>query len=189
MAMDQEKQKVYRRAYYQSHKEERKQYSKAYRKSHKEQRNAYNRAWRKANPEKVKLSEIARSDKNKIRWTAYRKSNPAKIRGYRKTYIKGHLTKLREKNRKHRALKRTLQVQTINEKIIYLRDGWICQICKKRVDKRFKYPNPMCASLDHIMPLSKGGTHIYANVQLAHFACNSGKCAKVLPQGEQMRLF
>ena len=36
-----------------------------------------------------------------------------------------------------------------------------------------KYP-----TVDHIVPLSKGGTHTWNNVQLAHMACNSGKCDK-----------
>ena len=59
------------------------------------------------------------------------------------------------------------------------RDKGICQICGKPVDDtdikkghiRRNYP-----TLDHIVPLSKGGTHTWNNVQLAHMGCNAGKC-------------
>lgn len=37
-----------------------------------------------------------------------------------------------------------------------------------------------CATIDHIIPLSKGGTHTYNNVQLAHYICNSKKSDKIL---------
>jgi 5-methylcytosine-specific restriction endonuclease McrA len=38
-----------------------------------------------------------------------------------------------------------------------------------------KAPDPMSPSLDHILPLSKGGTHEPRNVQLAHLGCNVRK--------------
>lgn len=58
----------------------------------------------------------------------------------------------------------------------------VCQICGRKVDwhdikdghVRRDYP-----SVDHIVPLSKGGTHTWGNVQLAHMACNAGKRDKV----------
>lgn len=34
-------------------------------------------------------------------------------------------------------------------------------------------------SIDHIMPISKGGLHEWKNIQLAHFACNSKKGDRV----------
>lgn len=36
----------------------------------------------------------------------------------------------------------------------------------------------MGASLDHIIPLSRGGHHTADNVQAAHLACNHRKGAK-----------
>jgi len=58
---------------------------------------------------------------------------------------------------------------------IYRRDDWVCQICKKPVDKTLSFPNPYCASLDHILPLSRGGSHESTNVQLTHLSCNTSK--------------
>ncbi|MCK4818291.1 HNH endonuclease [bacterium] len=59
-----------------------------------------------------------------------------------------------------------------NVQEIYERDRWKCGICFKKVNKNLKYPNPMSASLDHIVPLALGGTHTRDNVQLAHLKCN-----------------
>ena len=52
------------------------------------------------------------------------------------------------------------------------RDGWVCNICGLNVDKNLNYPDPMSASLDHIIPLSKGGLHIENNVHISHLRCN-----------------
>jgi len=54
---------------------------------------------------------------------------------------------------------------------IYERDGWQCGICQQHVE-------PADATLDHIIPLSRGGPHTRANVQLAHRRCNSRKGAR-----------
>ncbi len=55
---------------------------------------------------------------------------------------------------------------------VYARDKWICQLCGRPVNPRLRYPNPMSASLDHIVPISRGGEHNMSNVQLAHWSCN-----------------
>lgn len=63
---------------------------------------------------------------------------------------------------------------------IFERDGWICQICFTLVDKMLIKPNLKSKSLDHIIPVAKGGTHTRSNVQLAHLECNLYKSDKVV---------
>lgn len=58
---------------------------------------------------------------------------------------------------------------------IFARDNWICQLCGWFVLQEDTWPHPMSASLDHVVPLSRGGTHEPANVQLAHLRCNIRK--------------
>lgn len=65
---------------------------------------------------------------------------------------------------------------------------WICQLCGQKVNKKLKFPNPMSPSLDHIIPLSKGGAHIESNCQLAHLSCNKKKNSAPAPLGEQIRI-
>jgi 5-methylcytosine-specific restriction endonuclease McrA len=60
---------------------------------------------------------------------------------------------------------------------VYKRDGWLCGICGAEVDPAVLHPDPMSASLDHVVPLSKGGDHTRENSVLAHLICNIRKSA------------
>ncbi len=66
------------------------------------------------------------------------------------------------------------------------RDGWKCAICKSPIPSNAKHPHPRSASIDHIIPVVKGGMHIRANVQLAHLQCNRQK--SWTGTGDQLRL-
>jgi len=52
---------------------------------------------------------------------------------------------------------------------------WRCHLCGEKVDRDLTWPDPASASLDHVRPISKGGTHTYFNVRLAHLMCNQRK--------------
>lgn len=61
----------------------------------------------------------------------------------------------------------------INWQALWLRDGGICHLCRKKV----KYVpgnaiNPMGGTIDHLIPLTPDGTHTWSNVALAHRRCN-----------------
>lgn len=71
--------------------------------------------------------------------------------------------------------------EPVKPKAVFERDGWICGICSKPVDKNVKFPDRRSASLDHIVPLVKGGDHSYENVQCAHLNCNQSKAARYEP--------
>jgi 5-methylcytosine-specific restriction endonuclease McrA len=63
---------------------------------------------------------------------------------------------------------------------IFERDGWTCGICREPVDRSLVYPDPQCASLDHIIPWSAGGAHVAENVHCTHLRCNLKKSSKPL---------
>lgn len=71
------------------------------------------------------------------------------------------------------------------EKVIEKYNG-ICQLCGKpinRNDIQNKHIGKRYPTVDHIKPLSRGGTHTWDNVQLAHMSCNSSKCDKYVING------
>lgn len=52
------------------------------------------------------------------------------------------------------------------------RDGWVCGICAHGVDRAARPRTAGSASMDHIIPLARGGLHTEDNLQLAHYLCN-----------------
>jgi len=80
---------------------------------------------------------------------------------------------------KRRALKALTPAADIAPRDIYERDGWRCGLCGESIDPLAAWPDQLSASLDHIIPLSKGGHHIPGNVQAAHLSCNVRKGDRV----------
>jgi hypothetical protein len=89
---------------------------------------------------------------------------------------------------KHRLQMKEIESERYTPTEIAERDGWRCQLCRKPVNRRKRWPDPLSASIDHIVPITKGGTDVRANVQLAHLRCNISKGNRVRPDGEQLRL-
>ncbi len=62
-----------------------------------------------------------------------------------------------------------------------LKTQTVCGICGKPVDFSFKYPHPLSPTVDHIVPVSKGGhPSDISNLQLAHRCCNREKSDKLV---------
>lgn len=74
-----------------------------------------------------------------------------------------------------RARKRGVDAEKVVSLRVFERDGWLCGICGELVDSAVKWPDSMSPSLDHIVPLSRGGAHTYENTRLAHVSCNVSK--------------
>ena len=67
-----------------------------------------------------------------------------------------------------------------NKKKIYATQT-VCALCGKPVDKTLKWPHPLSKSVDHIIPVSKGGhPSDIQNLQLAHLCCNGEKSSKMI---------
>ena len=55
----------------------------------------------------------------------------------------------------------------------------VCAICGRPVNFDLKFPDPWSPTVDHIIPISKGGSPAdMANMQLAHLQCNRLKASK-----------
>lgn len=89
-------------------------------------------------------------------------------------------------NKRHEVRQRRMAAAMIDKDIsldaLYKRDGGICHICGKpcRLDDYVISEDAFIAgnwypSIDHVVPLSKGGEHSWSNVALAHRYCNSIK--------------
>lgn len=84
--------------------------------------------------------------------------------------------------RRRKARLRNAQSEPYTLTEIAVRDRRMCGLCRKRVAMLKSVPHPKAPTIDHIVPLADGGDDLRANVQLAHFMCNSRKSAGGMQQ-------
>lgn len=58
---------------------------------------------------------------------------------------------------------------------VFQRDGWWCHICGELTDWTVPRTHPRGATIDHVVPLTKGGLDELGNVATAHHQCNISK--------------
>lgn len=151
-----------------------------------------NRRWReehpdaaaeyyKANRERVAENGRRRRTENADQVAAtskaWRAANKEKVNAAARRWQKEHPEKGREIAARRRARKRAAKADKVDLALMW-GDGR-CGLCRQPVDPDLQYPEPMSKSIDHIVPLARGGTHEQANVQLAHLVCNNRKGARV----------
>lgn len=165
-----------------------------YRAQNKEQIKQREREYRKRNQDRIREREArykaknaeTLSEKRKAHYAAnreamiqrskaYRLQHPETVKAYDKQYARDNPDKIHAKGAKRRAVFRNAYVEPISREKVYERDNGICGLCGEKIELRYTAPHPKSLSLDHIVPLTKGGAHIYENVQIAHYGCNSRK--------------
>lgn len=77
-----------------------------------------------------------------------------------------------KKERRRRAAF-TPESWTISLDKLYERDGGMCWICGEPCDYETDRNGDLYPSIDHIVPISKGGKDTWDNIRLAHRICNS----------------
>lgn len=61
--------------------------------------------------------------------------------------------------------------------VIAAREGYRCWLCERKIDRRLKHPHPRSLSLDHYIPVTKGGSDDPNNLRPAHLICNVRRAA------------
>lgn len=85
----------------------------------------------------------------------------------------------REYRRRERRRLRGGWLGTASRRAVWERDRWRCGLCRDSIDPTLAYPHDYSKSIDHIMPLSLGGSHDMTNLQAAHLICNVRKNNRV----------
>ncbi len=71
----------------------------------------------------------------------------------------------------------------MNAHSVALRDGWVCWLCDGPVDPAAPVGSAGHATVDHVVPRSRGGSNDPSNLRLAHRRCNMAR-ANHLPELE-----
>lgn len=66
-------------------------------------------------------------------------------------------------------------LEVVDPDVVLERDGWRCHLCGGKIRRRLSGLHRLGPTIDHLVPLSQGGEHSYANVAAAHRACNSAR--------------
>lgn len=88
-------------------------------------------------------------------------------------YFKNNPLKKRESEGRRRARKLATTTAPVDYRVITERDRMVCHICLECVDAADLH-------FDHVIPLSKGGTHTMENIKVSHALCNLRKSDSLL---------
>lgn len=181
---NQEKVKAYRKVYYADNREtilektaawrddnrqHTRDYASQYRNDNPEAALEATRKWRENNPDKVQQYQ-----------QEYNKNNRNSLQDYQRTYRRENPEFHRAANHRRRAREKDAFVEDVDRVAVFERDGWICQGCGIECPKDAVWPAKNFPTLEHIIPISKGGEHSYANTELLCLSCNSSKKDKQL---------
>lgn len=136
-------------------------YFREYQEANRERLREQNRLYREQNREKKAIADR--------RWRlANKERKAASSRAWALAHPERRLEAARRSKYKRRAALLSKVIETVDRDLIFVRDHGTCGICHKRVGQKE-------ISLDHIVPLSRGGDHSYQNIQLAHLICNKSR--------------
>ncbi len=144
-------------------------------------------SWNKANPDTVSerkkqrhanMTPQEKDHRNHLPRIYYSK-NPEKIREYHAQYAKDNPAKMKEINAKYKRVRRQRKkdatVGVVDFDLIRERDGDICYLCGSKVRDDVGSRHPEKRSMDHMIPISRGGDHSMANIRTACSKCNLKK--------------
>jgi 5-methylcytosine-specific restriction endonuclease McrA len=174
---------AYNITYYAEHQEAELARSALYKEEHRGEGREKNAAYRLANPEKINTYRLAHLEEDRERSIAYRLKNLNKIREYVASWKKAnpHLVRSYSKNR--RAYKANAPINDLTSAQwleIQASQDHRCYYCGKRRKGKL--------TQDHIIPLSKGGSHTLSNVIATCRSCNSSKHTGPPPIPVQLNL-
>lgn len=81
-----------------------------------------------------------------------------------------------------RARLRGVTVEFFDRREIFERDDWTCGICNEAVDPDAALFSDRYPTIDHVIPIARGGEHSRANVQTACLLCNMRKGTSLMAE-------
>lgn len=162
---------------------------KKYREKNRDKEAERKKKYREKNRDKVLEIQKKYREKNRDKVAEhnkkYREKNRDKVAEIQKKYREENPLKTRAHTHKRRALKLETTIEPIDLNLVWDDSFGICFLCETPMDQQYTYPDPRLPSLEHVIPLSRGGTHTYDNLTYTHLQCNNRKLASLI---EEMQL-
>lgn len=86
----------------------------------------------------------------------------------------------RDAEHRRRARLRGSPAGAVDLERLWARDCGVCWICDLPIDRQLRAPDPGSLSVDHVIPVARGGGHTESNTAIAHLLCNIRKKDRVL---------
>lgn len=137
------------------------EYGQAYYAANKQKRDAQAAEWYAAN-----------RDRRRPQQRAWRQANLDRERENRRAWLAAHPGYITEYMRARRA---ALAGRTVGPVDLDALWTGFCGICDGPIDRSLRWPDADSPSIDHIHPVSKGGSHTQDNLQWTHLVCNIRK--------------
>lgn len=138
------------------------------------------REWKQRNPERWRELQARWRDVEQRRVEArertseWRTENPDRVAAW----IAANPHKVTANSQRRRARKAATAVGPVDLKALWASQNGLCAMCLEPIDPDLPNPDPLSKSVDHIIPLSKGGPHVQDNLQYVHLIENLRKGAK-----------
>jgi len=169
------------RAWRQSHAKDEADRAKRWQQNHIEELVTYRKEYRHNNKKQITIQK-----KQYSQTVAGKATNKRGHQRYTQT-IAGKAAHVKGSQRR-RALEANVFREDFNPIDILKRDDYRCQMCGKKTRPDFKDPHhSLYPNVDHIVPLSKGGSHTKQNTQCLCHKCNTQKNNS--GTGDQLRMF
>lgn len=154
-----------------------KELSRAWYEANRDRANATTRAWREANSERHQATREAWVAANPDYYAEWNERNRESRRETFRKYRQNNPEKNAEATRRRRARERGTTVGPVDLDALWTGE---CSLCGNEIDEELRWPDPLSKSVDHIIPLARGGSHTQDNLALAHLICNMRKGARLL---------
>lgn len=130
------------------------------------------RMFETTNPVQRKFCSEACSLEGKREWDRTYDPGPEARRLANQRWRERHPERNLRNSQRYRARKANAFIEDVDPLVVFARDAWMCQLCSEPIDRTARWPDPFSPSVDHVIPLAKGGFHSYDNCQASHLRCN-----------------
>lgn len=131
----------------------------------------YNRRYKDENREAIQAQRVI-----------YRRNNREKRAAYKREYRRKYPEQHREEVRRRNSRIRSVESEEYTTRQVFERDSGICYLCGELLFLDVPHPERSFASIDHVVPISRGGADTLDNVRIACLSCNLRKNDKTVEE-------